>query len=45
MASIINRGKSYSIVYYEGEGKNRHRCGNVALVSLRVKPGKSSLKR
>lgn len=24
MASIVKRGKSYSVVYYEGEGKNRH---------------------
>lgn len=24
MASIVKRGKTYSIVYYEGEGKDRH---------------------
>lgn len=24
MASIVKRGKTYSIVYYEGEGKNKH---------------------
>ena len=24
MASIIKRGKSYSVVHYEGEGKDRH---------------------
>ena len=24
MASIVKRGKTYSVVYYEGEGSNRH---------------------
>lgn len=24
MASIVKRGKTYSVVYYEGEGKNKH---------------------
>lgn len=28
MASIVKRGKTYSVVYYEGEGKNVSRNGN-----------------
>lgn len=28
MASIVKRGKTYSVVYYEGEGKKRQQNGN-----------------
>lgn len=29
MASIVKRGKTYSVVYYEGTGENDSRNGNL----------------
>ena len=39
MASIVKRGKTYSVVYYEGEGKNKHQVWESGLsYSARQKP-------
>ena len=43
MASIIKRGKSYSIVYYEGEGKNRHQVWESGLSYSAAKTRKVQL--
>lgn len=40
MASIVKRGKSYSVVYYQGTGKNVNRFGNPDSATLLQKAGK-----
>lgn len=34
MASIVKRGKTYSVVYYEGKGSNRHQIWESGLSYL-----------
>lgn len=43
MASIVKRGKAYSIVYYEGEGKNRHQVWESGLNYSTAKTRKAQL--
>jgi len=43
MASIIKRGKSYSIVYYEGEGKSRRQIWESGLSYTAAKARKAKL--
>ena len=44
MASIIKRGKSYSVVHYEGEGKDRHQVWESGLNYSTAKTRKVQLK-
>lgn len=44
MASIVKRGKTYSIVYYEGEGKDRHQVWESGLSYNAAKARKAQLK-
>lgn len=43
MASIVKRGKTYSIVYYEGEGKDRHQVWESGLNYTAAKARKAQL--
>ncbi len=43
MASIVKRGKTYSIVFYEGEGKNRHQVWESGLSYNAAKSRKAQL--
>ena len=43
MASIVKRGKSYSVVYYEGEGKNRHQVWESGLSYSAAKARKATI--
>lgn len=43
MASIVKRGKTYSIVYYEGEGKDRHQVWESGLSYNAAKARKAQL--
>lgn len=43
MASIVKRGKTYSIVYYEGEGKDRHQVWESGLSYNTAKARKAQL--
>ena len=43
MASIIKRGKTYSLVYYEGEGKERHQVWESGLSYNAAKTRKAQL--
>lgn len=43
MASIIKRGKSYSVVHYEGEGKDRHQVWESGLSYSAAKTRKVQL--
>ncbi len=43
MASIVKRGKTYSIVYYEGEGKNKHQVWESGLSYNAAKARKAQL--
>ena len=43
MASIIKRGKSYSVVHYEGEGKDRHQVWESGLSYSAAKTRKAQL--
>lgn len=43
MASIVKRGKSYAVVYYEGEGKNRHQVWESGLSYTAAKARKVKL--
>jgi hypothetical protein len=43
MASIVKRGKTYSIVYYEGEGKDRHQIWESGLSYTAAKARKAKL--
>lgn len=42
MASIVKRGKTYSVVYYEGEGKNKHQVWESGLSYSAAKTEKPS---
>lgn len=41
MASIVKRGKSYAVVHYEGEGKNRHQVWESGLSYTAAKARKA----
>lgn len=43
MASIVKRGKTYSVVHYEGEGKNRHQVWDSGLSYSAAKARKAQL--
>lgn len=43
MASIVKRGKTYSIAYYEGEGKNRHQVWESGLSYTAAKSRKATI--
>ena len=43
MASIVKRGKAYAVVYYEGEGKNKHRVWESGLSYNAAKSRKAQL--
>lgn len=43
MASIVKRGKTYAIVYYEGEGKERHQVWESGLSYTAAKTRKVKL--
>ncbi len=43
MASIVKRGKTYSVVHYEGEGKNRHQVWDSGLSYTAAKARKAQL--
>lgn len=43
MASIIKRGKTYSVVYYEGEGKEKHQIWESGLSYNAAKSRKAQL--
>lgn len=43
MASIVKRGKVYALVYYEGEGTNRHQVWESGLSYTAVKARKAQL--
>lgn len=43
MASIVKRGKTYSVVYYEGEGKNRHQVWESGLSYTTAKSRKATI--
>ena len=43
MASIVKRGKTYSIVYYEGEGKSKHQVWESGLSYNAAKARKAQL--
>lgn len=43
MASIVKRGKTYSVVYYEGEGKNKHQVWESGLSYSAAKNRKAQL--
>lgn len=43
MASIVKRGKTYSVVYYEGEGKDRHQVWISGLNYTAAKARKAQL--
>ena len=43
MASIVKRGKTYSVVYYEGEGSNRHQVWESGLSYSAVKSRKATI--
>lgn len=43
MASIIKRGKSYSVAYYEGEGKERHQVWESGLSYTAAKSRKATI--
>ena len=43
MASIVKRGKTYSVAYYEGEGKNRHQIWESGLSYTAAKARKAKL--
>lgn len=43
MASIVKRGKTYSVVYYEGEGSNRHQVWESGLSYSAAKSRKATI--
>lgn len=43
MASIVKRGKTYSVVYYEGTGKNRHQVWESGLSYTTAKSRKAMI--
>ena len=43
MASIVKRGKTYSVAYYEGEGKDRHQVWESGLSYTAAKARKAKL--
>lgn len=43
MASIVKRGKTYSVIYYEGEGKNKHQVWESGLSYTAAKSRKAKL--
>ena len=43
MASIVKRGKTYSVAYYEGEGKDRHQVWESGLNYTTAKARKASI--
>ena len=43
MASIVKRGKTYSVVYYEGKGKNRHQVWESGLSYTVAKSRKATI--
>ena len=43
MASIVKRGKTYSVVYYEGEGKNKHQVWESGLSYNTAKSRKAQI--
>ena len=43
MASIVKRGKTYSVVHYKGEGKNRHQVWDSGLSYTAAKARKAQL--
>lgn len=43
MASIIKRGKTYSVAYYEGDGKNRHQVWESGLSYTTAKSRKATI--
>ena len=43
MASIVKRGKSYAVVYYEGEGKSRHQVWESGLNYTAAKARKAQI--
>ena len=43
MASIVKRGKTYSVVYYEGEGSNRHQIWESGLSYSSAKSRKATI--
>ena len=43
MASIVKRGKAYAVVYYEGEGKNKHQVWESGLSYNAAKSRKAQL--
>ena len=43
MASIVRRGKTFSVVYYEGTGKDRHQVWNSGLSYTAAKALKAKL--
>lgn len=43
MASIVKRGKTYSVVYYEGDGKERHQVWDSGLSYTAAKARKAKL--
>lgn len=43
MASIVKRGKTYSIAYYEGEGKDRHQVWESGLSYTAAKSRKATI--
>lgn len=43
MASIVKRGKTYSLIYYEGDGNNRHQVWESGLSYSAAKARKASL--
>jgi len=43
MASIVKRGKSYAVVHYEGDGKNKHQVWESGLSYTTAKARKAKL--
>ena len=43
MASIIKRGKTYSVVYYEGKGKNKQQIWESGLSYTTAKSRKAQI--
>ena len=43
MASIVKRGKTYAVVYYEGEGKKRHQVWESGLTYSSAKSRKATI--
>ena len=45
MESIIKRGKTYSVVHYEGKGKDRHQVWESGLSYTTAKSRKAQIER